>query len=232
MPRSEVTGPLTQGSWRMRTSCVAPSTWRPARRRSRSWTPETWRSSDFQSDRPVTEPSSPVTSLSRRTRGTKSARNAVSAGRSYTRSCVTGGRPRPGIPAVAAPWPYRAVSLGPPPVSLVKSTQKNAVTWLLREKRTPPCANPPYLAATPSRGPGERVGTPEVLHEVIRTRIRPRAGGDFRRSVWHEKARLSRLCWPTRGFGTLAYVWYCYLITKAPQASINAQRLSKKSVLK
>ena len=120
----------------------------------------------------------------------------------------------------------------PAPVSLVKSTQKNTVLWLRGRNRTPPWASPPYLTATPSRGPGERVGTPEVVHEVIRTRIRPRAGGDFRRGVWHEKARLSRLCWPTRGFGTLAYVWYCYPITKAPQASVNAQRLSKKSVLK
>ena len=84
-----------------------------------------------------------------------------------------------------------------------------------------------------SRAWGERVGTPEVLHEVIRVRIRPRAAVDFRRGVWHEKARLSRLCWPTRGFGTLAYVWgYCYPITKAPQASINSRRLSKKPVLK
>ena len=44
MPHREVTGPLTQGSWRMRTLCGAPSTWRPARK--------SWRSSAFQSDRP------------------------------------------------------------------------------------------------------------------------------------------------------------------------------------
>ena len=171
----------------MRTSCVAPSTWRPARRRSRSWPPERWRSSDFQSDRPVTEPSSPVTSLSRRTRGTKSARNTGGAGRNYTRSCGGGYRPRRRNPAVAAPWPYRAAFLVPP-----------LCHWSSRPRKTPSCgsggeepdalwASPPYLTTTPSRGPRERVGTPEVVHEVIRARIRPRAGGDFRRSVWHEK---------------------------------------------
>ena len=95
-------------------SCGAPSTWRPTRKRSRSWMPETWQSSDFQSDRPVTEPSSPATSLSRRTHGAESARNTGSAGRNYTRSCAQESRGR------------RALSVQsgvsrPAPVSLVKS---------------------------------------------------------------------------------------------------------------
>ena len=68
----------------------------------------------FHSDQTVTERSSPAMSPSRRTRGTEPAHNADSGARSYTRSCVTGGRPRQGIPAVAAPWPHRTVSLGPP----------------------------------------------------------------------------------------------------------------------
>ena len=130
MPHREGTGALTQGSWCMRTSCGAPSTWRPARRRSRSWPPERWRSSDFQSDRPVTGPSSPATSLSRRTHGAESARNTGSAGRNYTRSCGGGHRPRRRNPAVAAPWPYRAAFLGPP-----------LCHWSSRPRKTPCCGS-------------------------------------------------------------------------------------------
>ena len=103
MQHREVTGPLTQGSWCMRTSCVAPSTWRPARKRSRCWPPESWRSSASPGDRPVTEPSSPAMSPSRRTRGAESAHNTGGGVRSYTRSCVTGGRSRPGIPPSPRP---------------------------------------------------------------------------------------------------------------------------------
>ena len=93
----------------------------------------------------------------------------------------------PGNPAVAAPWPYRAAFLGPPLCHCPSRPRKTPCRGSGERKRTPPCANPPYVTATPSRGPGERVGTPEVVHEVIRARIRPRAAVDFRWGVWHEK---------------------------------------------
>ena len=67
---------------------------------------------------------------------------------------------------------------------------------------------------------------------MIRTRIRFRAGGDFRRGVWHEKTPPEPSVLAHAGFWDSGLCWYCYPITKAPQASINAQRLSKKSVLK
>ena len=71
--------------------------------------------------------------LSRRTHGAESARNTGSAGRSYTRSCAQESRRRRAL----------AVQSGvsrPAPMSLVKSTQKNAVTWLLREGTGRPLA--------------------------------------------------------------------------------------------
>ena len=57
----------------------------------------------FSSDRPVTEPPNPVTSLSRRTRGTKSARNAVSARTKLHLFLPHGRYPRPGIPPSPRP---------------------------------------------------------------------------------------------------------------------------------
>ena len=125
--------------------------------------------------------------------------------------------PAPRNPAVAAPWPYRAAFLGPPLCHWSSRPRKTPSHGSGERKRTPPCANPPYVTATPSRGPGERVGTPEVVHEVIRTRIRPRAGGDFRRGVWHEKTPPEPSVLAHAGFGTLAYVWYCYHVTKRPR---------------
>ena len=47
--------------------------------------------------------SSPATSLSRRTRGAESAHNTGGGARSYTRSCVTGGRSRQGFPPSPRP---------------------------------------------------------------------------------------------------------------------------------
>ena len=47
--------------------------------------------------------SSPATSLSRRTRGAESAHNTGDGARSYTRSCVTGGRSRQGFPPSPRP---------------------------------------------------------------------------------------------------------------------------------
>ena len=210
MPHREGTGPLTQRSWCMRTSCGAPSTWRPARRRSRSWPPERWRSSDSPSDRPETEPSSPAMSPSRRTRGAESAHNTGGGARNFTRSWAGTVAP-PRNPAVAAPWPYRAAFLGPPLCHCPSRPRKTPCRGSGERNGR---AHPPYLTATPSRGPGERVGTPEVAHEVIRTRIRPRAAVDFRRGVWEEKTPpepsvLAHAGWPMSG--------YCYPITKRPK---------------
>ena len=87
MPHPEGTGAPTPRSWFMKTSCSAPSTWRPARKSLRFWAPESWRSSAFQSVRPVTESSSPATSLSRRTRGAESAHNAGGGARNFIRAC-------------------------------------------------------------------------------------------------------------------------------------------------
>ena len=191
-----------------------------------------WRSSDFQSDRTETGPSSPATYYHDGRAG-PSQHTIPSAPDEAT--------PVPASWAVAPARESRRrralAALGgvsrPSPVSLVKSAWKNTVSRLRGRNRTPPWASPPCLTATPSRGPGERVGTPEVVHEVIRTRIRPRAGGDFRQGVWHEKTP------PEPSVLAHAGSWdsgpmsgYCYAITKAPQASINAQRLSKRSVLK
>ena len=231
MPHREVTGPLTQRSWCMRTSCVAPSTWRPARRRSRSWPPERWRSSDFQSDRPVTEPSSPVTSLSRRTRGTKSARNTGGAGRNYTRSCGRGYRPRRRNPAVAAPWPYRAVSLGPPYVIGQVDLEKRCDVAPGRNR------TPLGQSAIPNGYPFSRAwvegwDTGSSTRSDTHPHPAPRRG-DFRRGVWHEKTPPEPSVLAHAGFWDSGLC----LVTatpsrKRPQASINAQRLSKKSVLK
>ena len=100
-------------SWFMKTSCDAPSTWRPARRRLRSWPPAGGRAIfKATGPKPHRLQSGNVT-ISTDARGRVSTQHRRR--RTKLHPFLRHGRSLPPRnPAVAAPWPYRAAFLGPP----------------------------------------------------------------------------------------------------------------------
>ena len=115
----------------------------------------------------VTEPSSPATSLSRRTCGAESAHNAGSAGQNFIRPG------RDGSPAQESRRRRALAAQGgvsrPAPVSFPKSAWKNAVSRLRGEEPDAPWASPPYLTATLSRPWGDGCGAQFVAEPVQTT---------------------------------------------------------------
>ena len=115
-----------------------------------------WRSSASPSDRPVTGPSSPATSLSRRTCGAESAHNVGGGARNFIRSCGGDGNPRPGFPPSPRPGRHRA-AFSARPCAKAQVGQKNAVSWLRREGTGRPLGQPAIPNDYPLSALGRRL---------------------------------------------------------------------------
>ena len=103
MPHREVTGPLTQGSWSMRTSCGALPNLETGKEEIEVLDARDLAVERF-SKRPARNRSyQSGTRRSRRTHGAKSAHNAGDGARNFIRSCGGDGSLRPGIPPSPRP---------------------------------------------------------------------------------------------------------------------------------
>ena len=219
MPHREGTEALTQRSWFMKTSCGAPSTWRPARKEI-----EVLATGDLAVERllPATgpKPDRPVRQCHHLDgRAGPSQHTTPEAPDEATPVLASrDGRPRPGNPAVAAPWPYRAAFLGPLLCHWSSRPRKTPCRGSGGEEPDAPLGQSAMPNGYPfSRAWGEGWDTGSTTRSDSHPHAAPRRGRLSTGASGMRKPRLSRLCWPTRGFGTLAYVWYCYPITKAPQ---------------